>query len=437
MFRKLRPGQLLVASYATVNLIGTLLLWLPWSAAQPGSTTFLQAWFTATSALTVTGLTVVTTAEHWSFFGQAIILILMQIGGLGLMVLTTMFFVLLGLKIQLGQRVLVAQDRNHFSFSGVLKLVRSIVFLTLTIEGIGALFMAWLMPGIWENGTIKGIFFVLFHAVSAFNGAGFDLTGESLNIYREQLGLNLVFMVMILIGSLGYVVLQELFLQRRWRRLSLHSRLVLWVTGIITLCGGMFYYLTEFNRSLAALPMEQKVVESFFQSVTRTAGFTTVPVLGWNEAFIFLMVMMMFVGASPGSVGGGIKTTTVGTIILAVWAIARGKKDVVIFERELSSESVSKAFTVAVIGMILVSTSTLVLMLSEGLPFMPVLFEVVSAMATVGLSMGITGELSGFGQAVIIMLMFVGRIGVLSLVLLLASKEYKRIHYMKEEILIG
>ncbi|RYD01397.1 hypothetical protein N752_30855 [Desulforamulus aquiferis] len=237
MFKKLKPGQILVASYATVNLIGTLLLLLPWASAEPGSTGIMEAWFTATSALTVTGLTVVTTSTHWSLFGKTVILVLMQIGGLGLMVLTTAVFVLLGLKIQLGQRVLVAQDRNHFSFAGILKLVRSIVLLTLMIEGIGALLMALLMPNILEQGLLEGGLFVVFHAVSAFNGAGFDLTGESLNPYRENLGLIMVFMVMILIGSLGYVVLQELIIQRRWRRMSLHSRLVLWVTGLITLFG--------------------------------------------------------------------------------------------------------------------------------------------------------------------------------------------------------
>lgn len=437
MFRKLKPGQLLVASYATVNLIGTLLLLLPWSSAQPGSTSFLQAWFTATSALTATGLTVVTTSTHWSMFGKTVILFLMQIGGFGLMVLTTAVFVLLGLKIQLGHRVLVAQDRNHFSFAGILRLVRSIVLLTLVIEGIGAMLMAWLIPDLWQKGFLEGIFFVIFHSVSAFNGAGFDLTGQSIEIYRDNLGLILVFCMLILIGSLGYVVLQELILLRKWRRPSLHSRLVLWVTGLITLFGSVFYYLSEYHRSLEVLPMGQKLVESFFQAVTRTAGFTTVPVLSWSEPFIFLMIMMMFVGASPGSVGGGIKTTTVGTIVLAVLAIARGRKNVIIFERELSSESMSKAFTVTVIGLILVSFSTLAIMVVEQLPFMPVLFEVVSAMATVGLSMGVTAQLSPVGQIVIIMLMFIGRIGVLSLVLLLAAKQYRRIHYLKEEILIG
>jgi trk system potassium uptake protein TrkH len=437
MKRNLRPRQLLVISYGTINLVGTLLLALPWASTQPGSSALLQAWFTATSALTVTGLTVVTTSTHWTLFGQSVILVLMQIGGLGLMVLTTVFLSALGLRIHLGQRVLVAQDRNHFDISGILSLVRSIVLLTLVLEGIGIVLMALLLPEIWNEGWGRGIFFVAFHAVSAFNGAGFDLTGQSLEPYRLYLGLNLVFIVLILLGSLGYVVLQEMLVLRRWQRPSLHSRLVLWVTGGITLFGSAFYFLTEYHHTLAALSLEHKIVTSLFQAVTRTAGFTTVPLSAWNEPFIFLMILMMFIGAGPGSVGGGIKTTTFGTILLAVWAIARGSKEVVIFEREISSESVSKAFTVTVIALLLVSSSTLTLMITEKLPFMPVLFEVVSAMATVGLSMGVTQHLSAFGQVLVGLLMFVGRIGVLSLVLLLAEKEYRRLRYMKEEILIG
>ncbi len=437
MRRKIKPGQLLVTSYGIVGLLGTLLLMLPVSSAQSSPTGFLQAWFTAVSALTVTGLTVVPTNTHWSLFGQAVILVLMQIGGLGLMVLTTLFLILLGMRIQLGHRILTAQDRNYYSFTGVLGLVRDVVLLTLAIEGAGMVLMALLLPDVWGEGRLKGLFFVLFHAVSAFNGAGFDLTGQSLGPYRGYIGLNLLFAGMIILGSLGYVVLQELIVLRRWKRPSLHSRLVLWVTGMITLAGTAFYFLTEYHRNLDDLPLAGKIVESLFQTVTRTAGFTTVPVPAWNEAFTFLMILMMLIGASPGSVGGGIKTTTFGTIVLAVLAIARGKREVVVFEREIAPESVSKAFTVVVIAFILVSFSTLTLMVSEKLPLLPVLFEVVSAMATVGLSMGITQQLSVFGQFLITLLMFVGRIGVLSLVILLAEKEYRSIRYMKEEILIG
>ncbi|WP_066636287.1 TrkH family potassium uptake protein [Desulfolucanica intricata] len=437
MIKRLRPGQLLVAGYSTVGLIGTVLLMLPWASSVEGSSTFLQALFTAISALTATGLTVVATGTHWTLFGQTVILILIQIGGLGLMVITTIFLILLGMRIQLGLRYLIVQDRNHFNVAGVLRLVKSVVKLTLTIEGIGAVLIALLAPGVWNNGLLEGLFFVLFHTVSAFNGAGFDLTGQSLEPFRNYPGLYLVFISLILLGSLGYVVLQELLIQRRWHKPSLHSRLVLWVTGIITLLGSTCYFFTEYNDSMARLPLENKIVESLFQSVTRTAGFTSVPISNWSEPFIFLMILMMFIGASPGSVGGGIKTTTIGTIVLAVWAIARGKKEVVIMEREISSESVNKAFTVTIIALILVCTSTFILMIIEKLPFLPVLFEVVSAFATVGLSLGITQQLSSIGQILIILLMFVGRIGVLSLVIFLAKQEYRRLRYMKEEILIG
>ncbi|MCG8401840.1 MAG: Trk family potassium uptake protein [Firmicutes bacterium] len=436
MKRKIKPGQLLIISYALVDLVGTLLLFLP--VASTGPTTLLQAWFTATSALTVTGLTVVTTASHWTLFGQTVILVLMQIGGLGVMVLTAIILAMLGMKIQLGHRYMVAQDRNYFDLSGVVRLVRDIVLLTLILESIGAFLMALLLPEVWEKGSLQGAFFIVFHAVSAFNGAGFDLTGHSLEPFALHTGFILVVIVLILLGSLGYVVLQEIFLARRsWRRLSLHSRLVLSVTAIITLTGALFYFLSAHKGGLAGLSSADQAVLSLFQATTRTAGFTTLPVSGWSEPFILLMVIMMFIGASPGSVGGGIKTTTFGTVLLAIWAIVRSKKEVVIFEREIEPDSVTKAFTVVVIAGLLVSVSTLTLMVTEGLSFLPVLFEVVSAMATVGLSMGITRELSDFGQVLIGLLMFVGRIGILSVIIVLAGKDKRRLHYMKEDILIG
>lgn len=326
MHRRMKPGKILIGSYGIVNLAGTILLMLPCASVQPGSTSFLQAWFTATSALSVTGLTVVGTNAHWTMFGKTVILVLMQIGGLGIMVLSTFFLIVLGLRIQLGQRVLVAQDRNHYSFAGILSLVRSVVLISLSIEAAGSLIMGFLLSEIWDEGWGRGLFFVVFHSVSAFNGAGFDLTGQSLGPYRHHLGMNALSIVLITLGSLGFVVLQELFVIRRWRKLSLHCRLVLWVTGLITLVGGLSYFFTEYADNLKGLPVANKVIESLFQSVTRTAGFTTVPIESWSEPFVFLIILLMLIGASPGSVGGGIKTTTFGTVLLAVWSIARGKK---------------------------------------------------------------------------------------------------------------
>ncbi|MDD2497825.1 MAG: potassium transporter TrkG [Desulfitobacteriaceae bacterium] len=438
MKKNSQPGQLLVAAYGAVSLLGTLLLMLPWATVQPGTTSLLQAWFTSMSALTVTGLVVVNTGEHWTMFGQTVILLLIQVGGLGLMVLTTIFLMVFGLKVHLGYKVLAAQDQNYYSFAGINRLVLNIVLLTLTIELVGAVLLLFSFPDLWSHGIGKGIFYAIFHAVSAFNGAGIDITGASLLPYRDLPGINIITMALILLGSLGYVVLQEFRnLSYRRRRLSLHSRLVLLVTGAITLFGSCFYFLTEYTGTLAGLPLGQKIVDSLFQAVTRTAGFTTIPVLSWNEAFQFLMILMMFVGASPGSVGGGIKTTTFGTIMLAVWAIARGKKEVVVFEREIAKESVLKAFTVTIMALLLTTTVTLIIMAVEQLPFMPILFEVVSALATVGLSMGITDQLSPFGLVLISICMFIGRIGVLSLVIFLTKKDKNNFRYLKEDILIG
>lgn len=434
-----KPGQLLVVSYGGVGLIGTLLLMLPWASTTPGTTSLLEAWFTAMSALTVTGLTVVNTATHWTLFGQAVILLLIQIGGLGLMVITTTFLIILGLRVHLGYQVLAAQDQNYFSFAGIKSLVRSIVLLTLSIELIGTILLMLTLPDLWQNGIAHGVFFALFHAVSAFNGAGFDLTGASLAPYQHLPWVSIIISVLITLGSLGYVVLQELVgLKLRWhRRLSLHSRLVLIVTIGITLAGAIFYFLSEYSRLLSGFPMGLKITDSLFQSTTRTCGFTTVPVVNWTEPFQFLMVLMMFIGASPGSVGGGIKTTTFAVIVLAVWTLARGRKAVVVMEREIDSQNVLKAFTVTILASLLVAVGTLALMVVEKLSLFPALFEVVSALATAGLSMGVTEQLSPFGLVLVSLFMFVGRIGVLSLIYFIAQSHKRRVGYLKEDILIG
>lgn len=434
-----KPGSLLVVSYGCVSLIGAILLWLPWSSTQPGATSFLQAWFTAMSALTSTGLVVVDTAAHWTIIGQIIILLLMQIGGLGLMVFTTIFLVLLGLKIHLGYQVLVAQDRNYFSGTGIKALVRNIILLTLIIELIGTILLACTLPGIWQEGIAKGLFIALFHAVSAFNGAGFDLFGNSLQGFNSYPLVCTIIMLLILLGSLGYVVLQELvsWVLHPRHRLSLHARLVLLITLGVTLFGAGFFFCTEYSGLLKDWPLHIKIIQSFFQAATRTAGFVTIPVESWSEPFQFVMTIMMFIGASPGSVGGGIKTTTFAVIVLAVWSLARRQTTVVVMEREIAPSNVLKAFTVTIVASVLVNASTLILMLLEDLSLLPALFVVVSASATAGLSLVDTGGLSSWGMGLITLLMFIGRIGVLTLIVFLTKEDKRRARYMKEDILIG
>lgn len=437
MRRKIKLGQPLLIGYVLVDLVGTLLLMLPIASTVSGSTDLMQAWFTATSALTVTGLTVVPTVSHWTTFGHVVIIVLMEIGGLGVMALVTIIMTMLGLRIHLGQRMLITEDRNTFSMSGVIRLVRNIVFLTLLIQSIGAVLLGFLVPNLWDNGLMQGVLFIVFHAVSAFNGAGFDLTGQSLLAFRHYLGINLVLMSLMILGSLGFVVLQELFLVRNWHRLSLHSRMVLLVTGTIIVVGSVFFLVSEYNHILAGAPLMDKIVISLFQTVTRTVGFVTTPIASWSEPFIFLMIIMMFIGASPGSVGGGIKTTTLGTVVLAVWSLVRGRKVVVFLEREITPKSVIKAFAVVIMAGMLVTVSTLLLMTVEDLPLMPVLFEVISALSTVGLSMGITTQLSPFGLVLLGLLMFIGRIGIFTTIMILAGREKHHYHYIKENILIG
>jgi len=333
----------------------------------------------------------------------------------------------------------VVQDRNYFSLTGIRSLVRSIVLLSLIIELAGTVLLACTVPGLWQEGTVKALFISLFHAVSAFNGAGFTLYDHSLQEFIHYPWASITVMVLVLLGSLGYVVLQELVtwpLHRR-QKLSLHTRLVLLVTLGVTVFGAAFFFSTEHHGLLQGLPVPSQVIQSFFQATTRTAGFTTFPVAGWNEPFQFAMILLMFIGASPGSVGGGIKTTTFAVIVLAVWAVARGRKAVIVMEREIPPENVLKAFTVTIFAFLMITAGTLVLMLVEHLSLLPALFEVVSALTTAGLTMIDTGALSPWTQLLLALFMFVGRIGVLTLIVFLAKEDYRRARYMKEDILIG
>lgn len=430
-----KVARMMFLSYGLVDIIGTLLLCLP--IASNNSTNFMQAWFTATSALSVTGLTVVDTNVHWTLFGHIIILCLMQIGGLGLMVLTTVLWSFFGFKIHLGHRALLMQDRNYFSFSGALKTVKIAIILSFAIEFIGAVFIFLFLGDFRLNLLGENIFKAIFHGVSAFTGAGFDLTGQSFEMYYNNIGFNLVVVTLITLGSLGYLVLQELFLWRGKKRLSLHTKLVLVTTFSITVVGTIIFFALEFNHSLANLSLIDKGISSLFQAVTRTAGFNTIAVASWTEASLLIMILMMFIGASPGSVGGGLKTTTFAIILLTISSVLRGQKNVIAFEREISFECVHKSFLIAVIMLILVTLGSFILMITDGLSFLSSLFEVVSAMSSVGLSVGVARELSSFGQALLIVLMFVGRIGIFSLLVSLIGAKSNELRYMKEEVLIG
>ena len=439
---KITPPRIILTGYLTVIFLGTVFLSLP-AATQTGEpASFLEALFTATSAVCVTGLIVVNTAAYWSYFGQITILVLIQIGGLGFMTLSTLAFMLIGKRITFSERTLIKQDLGHLSYSGLVRLVRYVIALTLSIEAVGILLMYLNFSRQMEN--LRALWYSLFHTVSAFNNAGFDIFGDSLEGFTTDIGVNLIFTGLIIIGGLGFTVTGDLFrnARKKKKRLSLHSKMVIAITLALLIAGTVVVLGFEFNNSatLGDFGGLEKLTGSFFLSVTpRTAGFNTVPTGDLRNSTLFFLIILMFIGASPCSTGGGIKTTTFGVFSSFVISAVRGDDDVSLFRRRLSYNIVNRAVSIIFISLLLIIITTLVLSLTEEALFLEVLFESVSAFGTVGLSTGITADLSGIGRIMIIITMLAGRVGPLTFVVSLGELQPKtrKLRYPKEDVMIG
>jgi trk system potassium uptake protein TrkH len=435
----LSPPQVLVLGFAAVILAGALILMLPVSSRSGQATDFLTALFTATSAVCVTGLVVVDTGTYWSTFGQAVILALIQIGGLGFMSMATFFFILMGRRIGLKERLIIQESLNQLRVAGVVRLVRAVLLFTVLTEGFFAVILS--LRFYFDYGFPRCLWLGLFHAVSAFNNAGFDLMGDfrSLTGYVSDPVVTLSVATLIILGGLGFSTVMELYNYPRTRRLSVHSKLVLRVTGGLILCGALLFGLLEWGHILRDLPLSGKILASYFQAVTpRTAGFNTVDIGHLNAATQFLIIILMFIGASPGSTGGGIKTTTFALLGVTLLSLSRGKEDVEVFRRRIPPRQVYKALSVTLWAILLVSTVTLLLCVTEGGNFLAALFETVSAFGTVGLSMGLTPELTPLGRVAIILTMFAGRLGPLTLAYAFAQRRHKTaIRYPEEKIMVG
>ncbi|MBY0012485.1 TrkH family potassium uptake protein [Paenibacillus typhae] len=440
-FFKLSPPQILVGGFAAVILIGTLLLMLPFASASGHSLRFIDALFTATSATCVTGLVVVDTGTHFSLFGQIVILLLIQVGGLGFMTMATLFALLLKRKISLRDRLILQEAMNQSSMEGIVRLIRRVLVYSLVIETVGAVLLALRWAADMPLG--RALYYGVFHAVSMFNNAGFDLFGEyrSLTAYASDSVVNLVVMVLIVSGGIGFIVMADLIEYRKSRRLQLHSKVVLSMTGALILTGAVVIFVFEFTntRTLGPLNFGGKIWTSFFQSVTpRTAGANTVDISGMRQATQFFIIILMFIGASPGSTGGGIKTTTFTLMIGAVVSMLRGREDIVLFRYRLAQERVFKALTITLLALLLIVSVSMVLSTTEGRPFLMILFETTSAFATVGLSMGLTPELSDAGKILLCLTMFAGRLGLLTLAYALGPKQGKPLYkYPEGKMIIG
>lgn len=435
------PAQILIFTFALLILIGSILLSLP-AASREGHLTYLDALFEATSAVCVTGLVVTDTVTQFTFFGQLVIIILIQFGGLGLMTMATMMAILLGKRISFRNRLIMQEALNQFSLEGMVRLTLYVGLVTLFFEGTGAILLT--LRFLPHYGLPTAIWYGVFHSISAFCNAGFDLIGnyQSLTPFVSDVPINLIVTTLIIVGGLGFSVLADIYNHRspfRFSRLSLHSRIVLMATAALLAIGFMFVLTVEWNNTLADLPVHGKVLGAWFHSVTpRTAGFNTLPTDALRPATLLLTIVLMFIGASPGSTGGGIKTSTFSALFLMVVASVRGREDARLFGRQIPRDIILRAMAIAAIAMGLVLTTTMVLTLSEDQPFLPLLFEATSAFGTVGLSMGITPALSAVGRVVIIMTMFAGRVGPMTLALAVAQSNMRaHLKYPEEKIIVG
>ncbi|MBS3937342.1 MAG: TrkH family potassium uptake protein [Peptococcaceae bacterium] len=438
--KRLSPVQFLALTFLGLILAGTFLLMLPWSTVgeQIG---FVDALFTATSAVCVTGLVVVDTGTRFSFFGQAVILLLIQLGGLGLMTVATMVAVILGKRITFRDRLIIQESFNQFTLEGMVRLVKYIVLTTFVIQGIGAFILFLRFRPLF--GPVRGLWFAVFHAVSAFCNAGFDLFGNfrSLEAFTSDPVVNLVIISLIVLGGIGFSVIADVYTHRGFKGLSLHTKLVMQVTLALIVIPSIVIGMTEWNNALAPYDLTGKVLGSIFTAVTtRTAGFNTVPIATLSQATTLLLIGLMFIGASPASTGGGIKTTTFAMIVLSVLAVLRQQPEVVIGGRRIPVAVTFKSLAVAVMALVLALSVTFLLLITEEHAFLDILFETISALGTVGLSRGITTTLSTVGRLALVVTMFAGRVGPLTLAFAFSVKTdpcANIVRYPEGKIIVG
>ncbi len=447
--RFLTPERTLIFSFFIMIALGTLLLSLHYSARKTPAS-LIDALFTATSAVCVTGLIVVDTGEFYSRFGQMVILILIQLGGLGIMTFSVLFYSLLGRSVGFRDRKIIQDTFSQNPIKNIYILLKSVFLFTIIIESFGAiiLFVGWrtYFP------LTTGIYFSIFHAISAFCNAGFSLFSDSLVGFQGNIPLNLSITSLIILGGIGFIVLKETFdmgfENRLTHKISLHSKVVLMVTAILIVLGTLFIFFIERDNSLSGFSIGKQLLVSYFQSVTsRTAGFNTIPMIGLSNATCFILIILMFIGASPGSCGGGIKTTNLATLVSLAFSRYKGSDQANLFKRTIPRETVSRSISIILASIVAVVIITIFLLItqlgdlshpeSRGL-FLEYLFETVSAFGTVGLSMGATAKLDSAGKLIIIVMMFLGRLGPLTMAFALARRVRETaFQYAEENIIVG
>jgi trk system potassium uptake protein TrkH len=441
--RRFRPAQFLALAFLGAISIGTLVLLCPF-CLKSGSISFIDALFTSTSAVCVTGLIVQDTASCFTTAGQVVLLILFQLGGLGIMTFSTLVLLVAGKKISIKDRIIIQEGFHHSSMENVSRLIKHIFLFSITIELIGALFLFVRWQSRFSPG--RAVFQSLFHSISAFCNAGFSLFSRSFESYLGDIWINGILMILIVFGGMGFLVLHEslVWVKARVRRhpfhFSLHTKMVLSLTLFLIGCSFFLFLVLENGRSLQGFDTNKKLLASLFQVVTaRTAGFNTMNLGAVSHAGVYLLLILMFIGASPGSTGGGIKTSTVGVLTAYLRSKVRAREVVHAFRRTLTQSIVVKAFTVLTLALCVICVSSfLVFAFQPGLQMRDVFFEVISAFGTVGLSMGLTPQFSTLNKIVIILTMYVGRIGPLTLLLAFSrERAYGKYAYVEESVMIG
>ena len=448
--RRSHPATLLLNSYLAVIGLGAALLALPCASVQ-GHLPLLDAVFTATSAICVTGLIVVDTGSHFTPFGQGVILCMIQIGGLGIMTISVILFRLVGRRIGFYQRMAVQELFTHTPRRDIYQLLRSIVVFTVVVEAAGTLLFLWHWWG--ELPFPRALAMAGFHAVSAFCNAGFSLLSSSFTAYRESVLLNVTACALIVLGGIGFPLVHEFWRVVRYRkqarfRLSVQAKTVLLTSGLLILAG-MAVFMATGGAAMGGETLKGRVFSSVFQSVTcRTAGFNTVDIGALNSTVLAFMVFLMFFGASPGSCGGGVKTTTLAVLSAFSWSRLRGRIRVNMFHKSIPYDTVTKCVIVTLLSVALIATALFLLLWAQqgrathgsaqGETFMAYLFEVVSAFGTVGLSMGATAKLGALGKIIIIVMMLIGRVGIPAFTYVIAGTEARGgFEYAEENLMIG
>lgn len=435
---KLTTFQIIIYAFALAVFIGSLLLCLPISSKNGSPVSYFDALFTSTSAVCVTGLVVKDTWNYWSAFGKTVILLLIQIGGLGIVTVTLLIFMLSGRKISLSQRLIMKDAISADRVGGILRLTSFIIKLTLAFEAVGSLIMYPIFSK--EYGSVKGLGYAVFHSVSAFCNAGFDLMGSygdfsSLCPYKDNMIINLTIMMLIVCGGLGFLTWKEISVNKcNWHRYSLQSRSVLFMTILLILVPAVFFFTVEFQ----SLPIRERLLSSFFQSITtRTAGFNTQSLVNLSDNGKMIMIILMLIGGAPGSTAGGMKITTIIVLVSSALSIFKDSDVTSLFRRTIKDEIIKKAAALFFMYSALFISSAMIISQVEKIPILTSLFETASAIGTVGLSLGITPTLSILSRAILIFLMFFGRVGGMTVVFAAITYKQTQGKYPIEDISVG